>query len=103
MNESLTMALRAALALSQRMLVLAEGQDWEGLVVVAEQRRPLLEVLAQGLADGAATPSLREGLESLLNIEQQLIVWVAQGRDAAANNMHRIRVGHRAVPAYTLP
>jgi len=88
------------LALTEEMLQLARAKDWPTLAEREQRRQQLArELFAQPVPKEHA-PTVVDCVRRVLDIDQELLMLVEQGRDEAARQMRDVRAGQKATDAY---
>jgi hypothetical protein len=98
MGESRHQLLDQALALSEQMVELGDGSDWEAVIALEPQRRALLE---QAFATHAPVDDvITQRVQAILDLDRQLMAITLEARDRAATEIGQASKGRKATSAY---
>ena len=92
--------LQQASELTQSMLDLAKQQKWEDLEAIEKKRQLLLHNVFPVAEDSSEIEGFTAELQTLIDINNQLIAHCQQGKDSLQLQMRDAKFTQKAVTAY---
>lgn len=93
--------LRRALQLSKAMRIAAGESEWERVVALEAERRPVIENAFTGKEDSSSSRRNAEQLvREILELDRQVMQQAGKARDSAADELANLSRGRRVVNAY---
>jgi Fic family protein len=92
--------LQQASELTQSMLDLAKQQKWEELEAIEKNRKALLQTVFPVAKDSSEIEGFTTELQTLIDINNQLIAHCQQGKDSLQLQMRDAKFTQKAVTAY---
>ncbi|ODN66044.1 MULTISPECIES: flagellar protein FliT [Methylophaga] len=92
--------LQQASELTQSMLDLAKQQKWEDLQAIEKKRQFLLQTVFPVADDSSEIEGFTTELQTLIDINNQLIAHCQQGKDSLQLQMRDAKFTQKAVTAY---
>ncbi len=92
--------MQELLFLHERMLQLAEEGKWTDVAAAEAIRRKRLEHYFQKPVDREQVDQVRGALESMLELNNRILLLVKKGRGGVGQDISEIQKGRRAMAAY---
>jgi hypothetical protein len=93
--------LRRALRLSKAMQIAAGESEWERVVALEAERRPVIENALTGKEDSSSSRrNAEQVVREILELDRQVMHQAREARDCAADELANLNRGRRVVKAY---
>ena len=87
------------MALSKQMLELSQQEQWDEMIALDQQRKPLLAAIFP-VDENNQTEIIRERLQTLIELNQQLETTSLQARDDVRTQLQGLNKHRKATTAY---
>ena len=92
--------LAPLLELTRGMRLAAEEGDWDRLIALEEERRPLIAALFEPPPQAPESPALRVAIKLIQDQDREIMSLAGAGLEEFRREMRTLDSGRRAVKAY---
>ena len=93
-------AVEAILRMTDRMLELARSGEWQPLIELEAERKPLIEAFFSHPVEAAEAPAVATFIRRVQELDAQVVTLAEQGRESTAEALRVLTSRQRAADAY---